>query len=216
MLRELGVEVTQVNAPSVTCAATIPLLATRGATHGEPGSALTGSTPLHAVSRQPETPAVVYVSEVMTVQGSRAYCLGGGFYARSRVSQALIGDPAADPLLAAVDPLPAESIDYYGTLDLPPGADVHLGDTVLFAFRSQVFVSRSRVAAVAGIASGNPRVLGICDAAGNLLGEDLLPLGSTQARDRVAAAWQSYALAHKVPRQNLPVSVRAKGPGDPG
>jgi predicted amino acid racemase len=209
IMRDLGVTVSQVNAPSVTCAGTIPLLAARGATHGEPGSALTGSTPLHARGREPEVPALVYVSEVAGVREDRAYCLGGGFYARSRVAQALILDRTENVMaLADVDPLPAEAIDYYGSLRLPTGVRMHIGDTVLFAFRSQIFVSRSRVAAVAGIARGQPRLLGICDAVGNLLGEDLLPVGSAEAVGRVKTAWEEFEAEYQAVATRRQISQR--------
>lgn len=191
--RDCGVEVRQINAPSVTCTATIPLLREHGATHGEPGSSLTGHTPLHAVSDQPEVPAMVYLSEVASVRGDRAYCYGGGYYARSRVARALLVDgPITDAQRADVEPLPADAIDYYGTIRLREGVPARPGQTVLCAFRSQVFVARSRVAAVGGISQGRPRILGICDARGNLLGDDLLPVGSASAPRHVEQAWQDY------------------------
>jgi len=56
----------------------------------------------------------------------------------------------------------------------------------VFAFRSQVFVGRCQVAAVAGLASDSPRVVGICDQHGNVLGEDQLPVGTERARAIVA------------------------------
>lgn len=189
---QLGIGISQINAPSVTCAGTIQLLAERGATHGEPGSALTGQTPLHAVSDEPELPAMVYVSEVASVRDNRAYCYGGGFYARSRVAHALVGRDPEHLHLVEVEPLPAESIDYYGTLRLPDGIHPQVGDTVLFAFRSQVFVGRSQVAAVGGVARGCARVLGIGDAVGNVLGGDFLPVGSECAVQVVAEAWGKY------------------------
>lgn len=191
--RDCDVDVCQINAPSVTCVATIPLLREHGATHGEPGSALTGHTPLHAVSDQPEVPAMVYLSEIASVRGDRVYCYGGGYYARSRVVHALVVDgPITDARAADVEPLPADAIDYYGTIRLPEGVQAHPGQAVLCAFRSQVFVARSRVAAVGGISQGRPRILGICDARGNLLGDDLLPVGSVMAAGRVERAWQEY------------------------
>lgn len=191
--RFCGLELSQINAPSATCAATIPFLAAQGATHGEPGSALTGQTPLHAVSCQPELPAMVYVSEVTATRDDLAYCLGGGFYARSRASHALLY-PAGqgEPELVEFLQPPADAIDYYGTLCLPAGRRARVGDAVLFAFRSQVFVSRSSVAAVGGIARGRPELLGVCDAAGNLLGAEMLPVGSKEARTQVRRSWEDY------------------------
>lgn len=190
---DFGLNVRQVNAPSVTCAATIPLLAAMGATHGEPGSSLTGNTPLHTDGGQPEVPAQVYVSEVATVRDDRAYCFGGGFYARSNMAGALLFSRGSDePVELGVDPLPPGIIDYYGALLLPPGVRPRLGDTVVFAFRAQTFVTRAQVAAVGGIAQDEPDLLGICDASGNLLGDNELPVGTDTARNRADDAWSRY------------------------
>ncbi|OKI06753.1 amino-acid racemase [Streptomyces sp. CB02923] len=158
----------KLSAPGVTCAATLPLLAELGATHGEPGHALTGTTPLHAVDReQPEQPAYVYVTEVAHVLADGRLALhGGGFYPRSGVESALIPRTGAR---LAVQQAPAESIDYYRLL--APG-DARPGDTAVLAFRTQMFVTRSTVAVVAGLATGSPRLIGRHDALGRPLPED--------------------------------------------
>ncbi|MFG2589724.1 alanine racemase [Streptomyces sp. NPDC048438] len=159
----------RLSAPSATSMASLPLLAELGATHGEPGHALTGTTPLHAVDpAQPEKPAYVYVSEVAhTLDDGRPAVFGGGFYARSHIRGALL--PRTGTRLGVQD-APPENIDYYRLLDAPAdGADVRLGDTVLFAFRTQIFVTRSTVAVVSGVASGSPRLNGLYDAQGRAL-----------------------------------------------
>ncbi|WP_405667716.1 alanine racemase [Streptomyces sp. NBC_01166] len=159
----------RLSAPSATSMASLPLLAELGATHGEPGHALTGTTPLHAVDpAQPEKPAYVYVSEVAhTLDDGRPAVFGGGFYARSHIRGALL--PRTGKRLGVQD-APPENIDYYRLLDAPAdGADVRLGDTVLFAFRTQIFVTRSTVAVVSGVASGSPRLNGLYDAQGRAL-----------------------------------------------
>ena len=51
------------------------MLAAAGATQIEPGHGLTGTTPLHAVEDLPETPAVVYLSEVSHLIGARGVLL---------------------------------------------------------------------------------------------------------------------------------------------
>ncbi|MFK8849349.1 alanine racemase [Streptomyces sp. Ac-502] len=157
----------KLSAPGVTCAATLPLLAELGATHGEPGHALTGTTPLHAVDRgQPERPAYVYVTEVVHVLADGRPALhGGGFYARSGGETALIPRTGAR---LAVQRAPAENIDYYRLL--APG-DARPGDTAVLAFRTQVFVTRSTVAVVADLAAGSLRLLGRHDALGRPLPE---------------------------------------------
>jgi predicted amino acid racemase len=173
LLRSLGHDAAVLSAPSVTCAASLPLLAARGATHGEPGHALTGTTPLHAADPgQPEVPAYVYVSEVAHVLADgRPAVFGGGFYARSRVRGALVlAGPGAREVRLGVRPAPAGTIDYHRLLDAPgPGARVAPGDTAVFAFRTQIFVTRSTVAVVAGLREGRPRLVGLSDSRGRAL-----------------------------------------------
>jgi predicted amino acid racemase len=188
----LGISVTQVNTPGVTSATTLQLIADAGATHGEPGSALTGSTPPNAVRDEPETPAFVYVSEVSAVDGDNAYCFGGGFYARSRLARALLADRHGNRQVRPTQPLPPEVIDYYGPVAVDAQHRPSVGDTVVFAFRSQAFVGRCHVAAVSGLAGGQPRVMGICDQGGNVLGPDSLPLSGADAAVAVAEEWRRY------------------------
>lgn len=169
VLAARGHEGLLLSAPSATSMASLPLLAGLGATHGEPGHALTGTTPLHALDPdQPETPAYVYVSEVAhTLDDGRPALFGGGFYARSHIKSALL--PRTGARLGVQD-APAENIDYYRLLDAPAaGADVRIGDTALLAFRTQIFVTRSTVAVVSGISSGAPRRVGLYDAQGRSL-----------------------------------------------
>jgi predicted amino acid racemase len=175
MLRNAGLPCDVVNAPSATCSAVLPLLASLGATHVEPGSSLTGQTPLHAYADQPERPAMVYVSEISHVQGDTAYALAGGLYPRSRARTALVyGHLETDPVEVAVRLESPETIDYYGTLDVSRATRrPRVGDSVVYAFRAQVFTSRAFVAVVANVAS-TPEVLGIFDRNGYRLGADLL------------------------------------------
>ncbi|MFF4243244.1 alanine racemase [Streptomyces sp. NPDC001822] len=159
----------KISAPSATSMASLPLLAELGATHGEPGHALTGTTPLHALDpAQPEKPAYVYVTEVAhTLADGRPAVYGGGFYARSHIRGAHL--PRTGTRLG-VQGAPAENIDYYRLLDAPAdGADVRVGDTALLAFRTQIFVTRSTVAVVSGLSSGTPRLNGLYDAQGRTL-----------------------------------------------
>lgn len=176
-LREAGFDAPVVNAPSVSCVATLPVLRAAGATHAEPGSALIGNTPLHAEDETAtEVPAMVYVTEVSHVDGAAAYAIGGGLYPRSRMREALVWT-AGGRVRVAAEAEDAASIDYYGTLRSPEARAFRPGDTVVYAFRSQVFVSRSFVAVVGGVGE-DPAVLGLFDSRGNQLGEDLLPLGA--------------------------------------
>ncbi|MGV9313917.1 alanine racemase [Streptomyces sp. NPDC003691] len=169
LLAERGHHDLLLSAPSATSAASLPLLAELGATHGEPGHALTGTTPLHALDpHQPEKPAYLYVSEVAHIlDDGRPAIHGGGFYPRSGVRTALLPRTGARP---GVIGAPAENIDYYRLLDAPGGGrGVRVGDTALLAFRTQIFVTRSTVAVVSGLSSGTPRLTGLYDARGRAL-----------------------------------------------
>lgn len=171
ILSEMGINVLQVNGPSVTCCSSMPILKKYGITHGEPGHALTGTTPIHAYNNnQPEKPALVYVSEISHISGNKAYCFGGGFYARSKMKHALVSGNIDDILEKRydVEELPAESIDYYGTI-LLNGGKVNVGDTVIYSFRTQIFITRAKVAIVEGLSKNNPKLTYIYDSKGNLL-----------------------------------------------
>ena len=174
ILEGCGISVSQVNVPSATCAATLPLLHEVGATHAEPGHALTGTTPLHAHDlAQPEIPAMVYISEVShLLPDDRPVVFGGGFYPRARVrsAQVLSTDRRREAVRLDVEPESAENIDYYRTLARPErdGA-VRVGDTVVFSFRTQIFVTRSQVAVLSGLRTGNMTLAGIFDSLGREL-----------------------------------------------
>ena len=180
-LREAGIAVDVLNAPSACCTATFAMKAAAGATHVEPGSCLTGQTPLHAVSDEPERPAMIYVSEVSHTTSDAAYAIAGGLYPRCKSRTALVFDGVgADPLVARVELDPAEAIDYYGTLRMDDLGAVRVGSTVVYAFRAQVFVSKCFVAVVSGVES-TPVVEGIFTSTGFQLGSDLLPIRNGRA-----------------------------------
>lgn len=175
MINAAGIDAPVLNTPSASCSATFPLVAEVGSTHVEPGSCLTGQTPLHAVSDEPELPAMIYVSEISHTTADAAYSIAGGLYPRSKARTALLYDDAgAEPRIAEVELDPAEAIDYYGTLRLEDPRSVRVGSSVVYAFRAQVFVSKCFVAVVSGIGS-EPVVEGVFTSTGFRLGDDLLP-----------------------------------------
>lgn len=176
-LRRLGVDVQQVNAPSLTCVGTIPALRKAGATHGEPGHSLTGTTPWHAVSDQPERPALVYVTEVAHTFRGRVFTFGGGFYMRSRAESALVGRAADGLARLSIADSAEYHIDYYGALS-DGGRSVAVGDTAVYAFRAQLFTARSHLAVVSGLASGAVSEIRLFDQANHEL-----PLPAAKAGD---------------------------------
>ena len=143
-------------------------LAEAGATQVEPGHGLTGTTPWHSVQDLAEEPAIAYVTEVSHLWNDRAYVFGGGLYVDpvlpgAAPTTAIIvpgGGTLQDSVTLPVEMPAPEAIDYYATIPLN-GAAVQPGDTVVFGFRPQVFVSRGLTAGIAGVGTGNARATGL-------------------------------------------------------
>ena len=150
------------NMPSATCSVTIPEIRKLGGHQGEPGHALTGTTPLHAVLDLPEIPALVYVSEISHNLDGHSYFYGGGYYRRGHFENVEVvnGD---NVVFDTVLPLKDESIDYY----IETKNEHPVGGTVIGSFRTQIFVTRSDLAIVSGLQSGKPHLVGIYDSLGN-------------------------------------------------
>lgn len=161
LFAEQGIDQLELNIPSATCVRTIPFIKELGGTQGEPGHALTGSTPLHAKLDLPELPAMVYVSEISHSLDQHSYFYGGGYYRRGHLENILVD--GTEERLDRMIPFSAENIDYY----LQAEQEHEIGATVIAAFRTQIFVTRSDVAVVSGIQSGSPKLEGIFDSQGN-------------------------------------------------
>lgn len=161
---EAGFQLDELNVPSATCSRTIPFIQSFGGTQGEPGHALTGTTPMHALTDLPEKPAMVYVSEISHTFKGQSYLYGGGYYRRGHLENVLI-DNQGTRTLGKVAPFADENIDYYLEVD----GEQPVGATAIMAFRTQIFVTRSEVAVVSGIQSGKPKVEGIYDSQGKFL-----------------------------------------------
>ena len=196
-LESAGIEVSQINAPGDTSSEVIDLLAEAGATHGEPGHGFFGTTPVHFFDEErPEDPAWVYLTEVSHTMDDRAFAHGGalmgsdpsyGFwtdlYQQLRL-YALIGSDSetitdGDEYALAED---AGFIDYNVPLHLGRGQDADVGDSVVYGFRNQVFVSRTKVAVVDGIGGDDPEVLGLFTRNGTLIDERERPVGIEETK----------------------------------
>ena len=171
-LAKAGRSSIEINAPGTSSTVAFSTLANAGATQVEPGHGLTGTTPMHAFDDLPERPAVVYVSEISHHHGGEAYCFGGGLYIdpvfpayplKAIVSREPSSSASA---LASVKIPPPEAIDYYGMIDATGAVKPKVGDTVVFGFRPQVFVTRAFVVGISGIASDRARAEAIHDAHG--------------------------------------------------
>jgi predicted amino acid racemase len=162
----------EINAPGTTSSSTLAALAEAGATQIEPGHGLTGTTPLHAVEDLPERPAVVYLTEVSHLVGDEAFCFGGGLYIDPvfpdyQVKAIVSREPtsAAAALLNVELPAPA-AIDYYGMIETRGISKPRPGDSVVFGFRPQAFVTRAYVVGVGGLSRRQPIVEAFHDAFG--------------------------------------------------
>ncbi|MCY3880039.1 MAG: alanine racemase [Rhodobacteraceae bacterium] len=159
----------EVNAPGTTSSVVLGGLADAGATQCEPGNGLHGTTPLHAVEDLPERPAVLYLTEVSHCHNGKAYCFGGGLYIDPvfpdyDVMAIVSSEPTvASSSLASVEIPPPSAIDYYGMIDMSDSTTSRSGDTVVFGFRGQAFVTRALVTGVSGISKGTPQVVSIED-----------------------------------------------------
>ncbi len=161
-LKKMGIDCELINTPSASCCSTLRKMAVYGGNSAEPGHGLTGTTPLHAECDEPEIPCCVYVTEVSHNFENRGYCYGGGYYRRSHVENALVGTTVEDAEKVSVIPPDCDSIDYHFGLSRM----CRVGDTVLMAFRFQIFVTRSDVVLVEGLRAGKPKIAGIYDSQG--------------------------------------------------
>lgn len=152
-----------INTPSTTCCRTLERMAEYGCNCGEPGHGLTATTPHHVDHAQPEKACIAYVSEVSHNFDGLGYCYGGGFYRRSHVENALVGTAAEGLRSVKVIPPSVEAIDYHFGLS----ESCAVGETVIMAFRFQVFVTRSDMVLLEGVSSGKPVVSGVWDSLGN-------------------------------------------------
>ncbi|WP_426350390.1 YhfX family PLP-dependent enzyme [Alloiococcus sp. CFN-8] len=169
ILSGLGVKLKQINMPSATSLVNMELIKKAGGTHGEPGHALTGTTPYNKHHYGEELPCMVYVSEISHNFLGNSYCYGGGHYRRSHMEKALIGRSAHNAREYKALPPTLESIDYHFELE----GEAEMGQTVVMAFRTQIFVTRSSVALVEGLSTGEPRLVGIYDSQGRKLNSPL-------------------------------------------
>ncbi|KOF58002.1 amino acid racemase [Clostridium sp. DMHC 10] len=166
IIENIGIRIEEMNMPSANCAESIKLVEENGGTSIEPGHGLTGTTPMHAaVKNCVETPAMVYVSEISHNLGRSSFCYGGGHYRRSHMKEALVLENSHSKYLKVKKP-DDESIDYYFELE----GNAEVGSTVIMAYRTQIFVTRSNVAVVKGISKGKPEVIGIYDSLGKIIG----------------------------------------------
>ena len=164
MLRARGYRDLMLNTPSATCTHSIPMIAAAGGTHG--GNPGTRPDRNDTVSCRPPgcrgAPGYLYVSEVSHNLGDKAYCYGGGHYRRGHMKNALVGTTPENAKVVPVLPPDDSSIDYHFELQ----QNCPVSAAAVMAFRTQFFVTRSRVAVVKGLSSGKPELAGLYSALG--------------------------------------------------
>lgn len=167
-LENAGIHIEQLNAPSATSCSSLPLLATFGVTHAEPGHALTGTIPANQQGDQPERIAMLWLSEISHHFQGESYCYGGGYYRRGHAKNALVFTPGNDTALEAqLKPVDDSNIDYY----LPLAGEFPVSSAVVLCFRTQIFVTRSDVVLVSGVQRGEAEIVARYDSLGNSLEE---------------------------------------------
>ncbi len=152
------------------------MLAAAGATQVEPGHGLTGTTPLHAVDGSAGAPCRRLSERGLAPDRRRSLLLRRRALYRSGVSRL----SSQGDRLARADRLRQGA----GTgRDSGPGLDRLLrhdrrdrtrkpavGDSVVFGFRPQAFVTRAYTVGVSGLSSGKPVVETVYDAFGRAAG----------------------------------------------
>ncbi|HLL78223.1 MAG TPA: alanine racemase [Ktedonobacteraceae bacterium] len=198
-MRGMGVEVKQINAPGNTSTMTMPLVAPLGATHVEPGHALTGTTPNHAFygDALPERPAYVYVTEISHSVGDRAYAYGGGLFHDGYQAGSTIGayvgsswEQARDNGVEYLHDI-QQIIDYH--VVLRPGSRCKVGDTALLFYRTQMQMTRSYVALVSGLSRGEERLHYLFDHASTALDKHFNPVDPAKVRQEIDTLVGAYA-----------------------
>lgn len=162
IMKNHGYENLQVNVPSASCCASLPLVKELGGNNAEPGHGITGTTPLHNVSDQPEKVGYVYVSEISHNYNDKSYCYGGGHYRRGHMSNVIVGTSMNDYVKSKVKAPDDDSIDYHYEID----GNFESGLSAIMCYRTQIFCTRSQVAVVKGIGT-DPEIVGLYDSLGS-------------------------------------------------
>lgn len=166
IFKKHDVDCSVMSLPSATATKSIKLIKELGGNEGEPGHSLTGTTPMHAVKELPEKPAYCYVSEISHSYDKNSFIYGGGYYRRGHLKHALIKDGEKRDY-AEILSLDNSCIDYYLELN----KKYKSGLPVIMCSRTQMFVTRSTIALVKGLHSGNPELIGLYDSQGRKLEE---------------------------------------------
>lgn len=198
LLGSLGVNITQINTPGNTGSSTMQMLKDSGATHVEPGNALIGTTPNNAffVDTAEQT-AFAYVTEISHIYDRTAFAYGGGVY-HTNYSDRMFGLVGTDYSEAKNNKIEydydiKQDIDYHMQLKPAEGQRCSVGDSAVFAYRTQMHMTRSWVAPVSGISGERElKVHYLLDNANNGFDKDYNPVPPETVRRDIDDLIESY------------------------
>lgn len=197
-LERNGIKVKQINAPGNTSCTEMSMLKEHGATHVEPGNALLGTTPNNAFRNDmSERTAFVYLTEISHFFGKNAYAYGGGVYhtAYSDHIEGLVGstwDEANNNQIEYLHDI-KQDIDYHMQLKPKEGQYCKIGDSVVFAYRTQMHMTRSYVAPISGLSGKREIKLHyLFDNANTALDENYNPVDPVKVREDIEILIKTY------------------------
>jgi predicted amino acid racemase len=156
ILEKMGLNINQINTPGNTASSTMKLLKENGATHVEPGNSLIGTTPNNAFfPDMEEKTAFAYVTEISHFYKNTAFAYGGGVY-HTNYSDKIYGLVGTDYSEAKGNKIEydfdiKQDIDYHMQLKPKAGQRCKVGDSAVFAYRTQMHMTRSYVLPISGI-----------------------------------------------------------------
>ena len=198
ILIKLGLDITQINTPGNTGSRNMKLLKDHGATHVEPGNALIGTTPDNAFFPDtPEKTAFAYVSEISHIYDGTAFAYGGGVY-HTNYSDRIFGLVGTNFNEAKHNKIEydfdiVQDIDYHMQLKPAAGQRCEVGDSAVFAYRTQMHMTRSWIAPVSGISGDRElKMHYLFDNANNALDSDFEPVSPDEVCRDISALLKTY------------------------
>lgn len=168
ILKKNNLEAKVINIPSANCLLTLQNIQEHFGNSIEPGHAFTGTNPITSKVKHQEIPSILYYSQVSHLFENKIMAFAGGHYRRSKMDGALIGNNLDFFKSISFSP---EIIDYYFEFLKDKISKVNVGDVVISSFRTQIFVTRSRVAIVQGLSRGQPQITSLYTSQGEKIYE---------------------------------------------
>jgi len=165
---KFGINIKQINTPGNNFLEVFKILADAGATHIEPGQALTGASPSHALEDIKGITSHVFITEISHIINGKGYAFGEGLWQGAKMEgdleNALVGatfDECMNNILSIENYGQDQIINYH--VIISQGKKCKIGDTVVSSSYIQMQETNSYTAPVSGIHSGSPKVEAIFD-----------------------------------------------------